>query len=230
MTTDASRKAVLPASVEKRLLSYALVAGAGIVAGSQPANATIVYVDIPDVVVAPNGTQVISIGSGLGSFSFSNTAVATIFSALAADALVYGLQSGDSVMVFGLLAGAWDQSDYVGDSQDFLSFGVLGEYELYVSCCSFPGTGPRFLGIKMVDGGNTYYGWIRISVTMTPGVGFTTTIYDWAYNTTPDQRLHITLIGGPEPPPPQPIPEPGTLGLLALGATGLVLSRLRERL
>jgi len=224
VTTQVSRKAAgLPVNVEKRLLSYALVAGAGIVAGSQPANAAIIYVDIPNVVLGPTDSYVLNIGgSGGGSFIFDNNAF-TSSGSLYGQAVVFGAQTGDAIVTAGgyyPFAFYMSTSMYVGGSWSFEGTALLGAYEEFYGGLvgSFPGVGPKMVGVKFIDGLNTYYGWIRVSVTFTPGVGFTTDIYDYAYNTTPGQAFHIF-----------PIPEPGTLGLLALGATGLVLSRLRKR-
>ncbi len=219
MTTQVSRKAEgLPVNVEKRLLSYALVAGAGIVAGSQPANAAIVYVDIPDLVIGPTSSGYLFIGSGLATFTFANTTF-TNAGFFYAQAGVGGWQAGDSIAMssFGSYAFNFYTSFYVGGSWGFSSFAMLGYFwdpNLYSA--GFGGGG--FLGFKFADGLDTYYGWIRLSVDFTYGVGFTTTIYDYAYSTDPGRAIHVFLI-----------PEPGTLGLLALGATGLVLSRLRKR-
>ena len=44
----------------------------------------------------------------------------------------------------------------------------------------------KFLGLKLVTGGNTYYGWARLSIDSQAG-GFT--IHDYAYETTPDREV-----------------------------------------
>ncbi len=191
----------LPVHVERRLLSYALLAGAGMVAGSQPANATIVYVDIPDVVVAPNDSYVLNIGGpGGGSFTFYNFAFTdtgtTLGSLLYLAAWVRGVQAGDAIVTGGAgFALYMSTSYYVGGSWAFAGGPPLGIYhELFGGLIgSIVGVGPKMIGVKFVDGGDTYYGWIRISVMFTPGVGFTTIIYDYAYETKPTRQSTSSL-------------------------------------
>jgi hypothetical protein len=70
-----------------------------------------------------------------------------------------------------------------------------------------------FLGVIFDIGGNTHYGYVEVNVSSNPGtngdfdnVG---TILSYAYESTPDTA----------------VPEPGSLGLLALGAVGLLSRR-----
>lgn len=92
-----------------------------------------------------------------------------------------------------------------------------------------------FAGVRFNIGGNTHYGWIRLSWNDTHGIdtsmtpdGFVdqVTIYDWAYESTPDTTI---LAGATPPPTPPTVPEPGSLALLATGAAGIAALRRRRQ-
>ena len=71
------------------------------------------------------------------------------------------------------------------------------------------------MGIQFIDSGNTYNGWVRI----TRGNGGAGNLVDHAYEDTPNAP--ITAGAGA-------VPEPGSLGLLLLGAAGLSTWRRRK--
>ena len=72
----------------------------------------------------------------------------------------------------------------------------------------------KFIGLSFASGSNTLYGWVRVSVNNAAG---TFVVHDWAYDST-----GAGIAAGT-------IPAPGTLGLLAVGASGLGLLRGRKR-
>lgn len=71
-----------------------------------------------------------------------------------------------------------------------------------------------FLGLSFASGANTYYGWVRVSVSNLAG---SFTVHDWAY-----ENSGGGITAGA-------IPAPGALGLFAAGASGLGLLRGRKR-
>ncbi len=72
------------------------------------------------------------------------------------------------------------------------------------------------IGVEFDIGGNTHYGWIRVeNRTGVPTHLFT--LVDFAYEDQPNTAINAGAI-----------PEPGSLGLLALGATGLLGWRRRR--
>lgn len=71
-----------------------------------------------------------------------------------------------------------------------------------------------FLGLSFAGASGTLYGWVRVSVNNAAG---TFVVHDWAYESTGSG-----IAAGA-------IPAPGTLGLLAVGASGLGLIRGRKR-
>ena len=75
--------------------------------------------------------------------------------------------------------------------------------------------GPAFAAIKFNGGAGTQYGWVRLDMN-SPAAANSFTIVDYAY-ADPGEMIATGQI-----------PEPGTLGLLALGAVGLLAWRNRR--
>lgn len=71
------------------------------------------------------------------------------------------------------------------------------------------------IGLSFAGASGTLYGWVRVSVNNAAG---TFVVHDWAYEST-----GAGIAAGA-------IPAPGTLGLLAVGASGLGLLRGRKRI
>jgi hypothetical protein len=87
-----------------------------------------------------------------------------------------------------------------------------------------------FLGLKFVVGGQTYYGWAH--VTLSPA-GPSLTGY--AYEDVPGQPILTGATRGADEanvvnPPVLPAPQPPSLGLLALGSSGLTVWRRPEEM
>jgi hypothetical protein len=77
----------------------------------------------------------------------------------------------------------------------------------------------KYLGLEFQDlNGNTFYGWARLDVARVNG-DIVATLRDYAYENNMNSAILAGDVG---------VPEPSTLGLLALGATGLGLLRRRK--
>ncbi len=75
-----------------------------------------------------------------------------------------------------------------------------------------------YLGLRFSISGQQHYGWMRLTVANNTGAqSRSITVHEWAYETTPNAGI---LSGA--------VPEPGGLGLLALGGAGIVLHRRRK--
>ena len=80
----------------------------------------------------------------------------------------------------------------------------------------FPKGTPGYLGFKFTSGGTTDYGWASLLVTGSPsGQGFT---IQQAYFDNSGAAIHVGAV-----------PEPSSMALLALGATGLAAWRQRRK-
>ena len=106
--------------------------------------------------------------------------------------------------------------DGEGDNIGLLRLANPGQAEGF-----WPGGNPTstsgFLGVGFYAvGGDKHYGWIRLGIRNDAnGVPDKFTVFDWAYESTPNTPIHI--------------PEPSSLGLLAAGAVGVAASRRRRR-
>lgn len=88
----------------------------------------------------------------------------------------------------------------------------------------------RFVGMRFQIKGQTHYGWVRITVTTTTErgcAGLSATITAWAYETIPNKAI---TIGTTKESAAEKKPAVPALGMLALGANGLVLWRREETL
>ena len=97
-------------------------------------------------------------------------------------------------------------------------FDDLGSTILYCDsngCLGYwsPDGDTAYVGVRFYAGSELHYGWIRVRTFSVGG-----TIYDWAYNTTPDQSI---LAGA--------VPEPSAWALLVLGLGSLFFCSRRNR-
>jgi hypothetical protein len=93
----------------------------------------------------------------------------------------------------------------------------------------------RYLGVKFLIDGETHYGWVRLTVTSSGrALSIRGTITAYAYETEPDKPIYAGT--AEEPTAEMQVPENTqnqrrpSLGMLALGADGLLMWRREETL
>lgn len=91
-------------------------------------------------------------------------------------------------------------------------------------------TSTGIMGAKINVGANSYFTWIRVALTAgTSGYPDDFLIVDWAYDDTGAPILAGSALEyTPPPPSPSAVPLPGSLGLLAMGISGLAAFRRRK--
>jgi hypothetical protein len=111
-------------------------------------------------------------------------------------------------------------------------FWYYANFATFQSACRWGEKGPRdsYMGVKFLDtGGNLHYGWVRVSL------AGSVTITGYAYETTPNMGITTGVTHGADDArmmePAEllaPGSAPASLGMLALGAPGLVAWRRLE--
>ena len=219
---------LLRESCGQRLRAYSVTAavGAGMLAIAQPAVAGIIFTPV-NIVVEPNSSVFLDLNhDGVNDFALSHFENSLADGAM----MVKGLPTGNaalgySTFQFGFqhfVASRLAAGARIGSGQSFRKSAILGQ----VVCCfssRFYGPwalgGGGFLGLRFEIDGQTHYGWAELAVAFSFGLPrYTETLQGYAYDTVAGQPI---LAGEGR------TPEPGTLGLLALGSLGIGLWRRR---
>ena len=206
----------LAEGLEKRLLAYTIAAGAGLMVSSQPATAGIVVKDvntpIPFVLdVDGDGTDDFDINV---FFSGTATLILSMNAEAASNAIV-----ATSTAPFAY-ASKLATTNSVTASQTFGSIARLAKVTSGgTTFGNFANVTNAFVGLRFKISGITHFGFARFDVSTSPGTPptITGTLTGFGYETKAGVSAHV-----------EPVPEPGTLGLLALGAVGLAAWRRRK--
>jgi hypothetical protein len=83
------------------------------------------------------------------------------------------------------------------------------------------GTIDGFAGINFASNN---FGWLQLKLTTVSNYTNSLTLVDWAYQSVPGASIHVGDTGSTTPS----VPEPSTLGLMALGAAGIAVLRRRR--
>jgi PEP-CTERM motif len=229
------RQAVdLQQEVSHRLAAYLVAAGAagvGLLAMAPAAQAGIIYTPSNATFLSGFGTVGISLeNNGVINFNIASgyrggyiKSVRVNGNGVNGDG-VLGFASG----IFGPEASALAKGAVIGPGQVFQNAnhttgGVYGNVGLQMAAETFgrfiygpwANVSDRYLGLQFDVSGQTYYGWIGFSFVgeQSSQFGLTASLFGYAYNNVPNQQILAGQTAA--------TPEPGTLGLLALGSVGL---------
>lgn len=144
---------------------------------------------------------------GQALFRIQGAAVSNMFRGVAIGSYRYPAKLGSNVQVSG---GAF--AGFNGNFFATLAFHAGGGASQWLAA----GTG--FIGFRFNNGGGIEYGWARVTMDGAPGNSFKLVDYAWADPGTAIRTGQTSAA----------VPEPGSLGLLAVGAAGLLAWRKRR--
>jgi hypothetical protein len=224
------------AKLDKHLSAYvtaASAAGVGILALAQPAEARIVYT--PTNTLVKDSVSIDLNQDGIADFAvghfpgYSHSLLLDVNPLVTGNA-IRGRTGEAGAGFFGVPVGPGGK---FATQNSYLGHGVYMARFFQYSQSAF--TGPwagvtnRYLGFKFLIGGQTHFGWARLSVSNIQNVILT----GYAYETTPNKSIiegHTSESASNSTPSElfAPACESPSLGMLARGADGLVLWRRRE--
>lgn len=225
-STPAPRKAVkLSKSLHRELSFYALAAGAGLLAASQPADAQIVFTPANET-LGPYQRILLDFNhDGLTDLVIRELPYEQSF------------LKGHSVRVLPHSGGGVKQGyangfaqpmslgSRIGPGEEFLQhWGIIAKtYGIYYAG-SWDDLSDHYLGVRFLIDGKLHYGWARLNVS---GYGIFVTLTGYAYETRPGVPIDAGQTGseeGGDAGNDSSLPRSGTkgtLGSLALGVGGV---------
>ncbi len=227
--------------IKRRLATYATVAAAANLGLTDSANGDVIYDDIDDVVILEdsvgtgvvvgfdldsNGTVDLNFGHqqptpGIGAAvafvpesRLDTNAIIATGSGLDANGVgdaFYIRNLASSTRVNGSLS-PWAKPQFdATNSRGDLGYLAFGANVSSCPDCEFPSGTEGYIGVQFDAEGTTTYGWVRVSV---DGPLNAITVHSLAYD---------NMGGGVH------VPEPGGLGLLAIGGLGVSAMRRRKK-
>ncbi|MGA2020294.1 MAG: hypothetical protein ABSH02_06880 [Candidatus Sulfotelmatobacter sp.] len=225
------KPSILSASIHQKLNLYALAAGAtgvAMLAGAPSAEAEVVFTPAHYVITTNRKITLDLNHDGIGDFIISNHAFCTTdicgrtLRALPAEAgnRVEGMKS-----IFILkFASALQRGAQIGPSAVFSGKLMAVSGTEYGSGGHWQNVADRYLGLKFSISGSIHYGWARFSVT-SGNETITATLTGYAYETVANRPITAGKTKGPAEVGAPAELGPATLGLLAMGSSGLALWR-----
>ncbi|HEY6290485.1 MAG TPA: PEP-CTERM sorting domain-containing protein [Terriglobia bacterium] len=213
--------------LERRLLGYAVAATAGVgFLSGQVAKASIVVTPVNTTLT--NGTITIDFSPGVTEFKVVDqditksccfyTQILRVSGNGKAGAAVVGGNGEAEPLAAGRPIAAGDPFQNVQNFPAQMATAFNDSNSFFFVFGPFANTTDRFLGLRFEISGQTHYGWAEFSFVRAGFSGsipyVTAHMVAYAYDTVPNQGL----LAGQDP---SAAPEPGTLGLMALGFMGL---------
>jgi hypothetical protein len=245
------KPANLSQSIDQRLNSYALVAGAagvGILALTQSAQARIVYTPA-HVVIGRNSKIALDLNhDGKSDFNFQETFITTTSVGEAHSLILSVLPAHKANQIWGMdhLASALPAGVRVGPKGRFSYAKKTMAIDVYQDGTGGSGTcgglwnnvKHRYLGFKFSINGKTHFGWARLNVACITQYGnhqINGILTGYAFETVANKPIITGKTKGPDDIEERPdaalsVPTAAsaTLGTLALGSTGLSIWRRKE--
>ena len=204
-------------SVRARRVAYSLAAGAaaGVAAGNaaSDAEAVIIYSGLQNISIGQFGALNLNLDGDaysdvlLKNYVFGGGNYQGAYVNFSPGKLV-GFSSGLSY-VSALGPGALIDATTVGPFVGSMAYGAANPL------AEFNDVTDAYIGVAFPIAAVNHYGWIRVDVNNAAG---TFLVKDWAYESEPG----VGILAGH-------IPEPGTLGMLAAGAAGVLALRRRRQ-
>jgi hypothetical protein len=225
---------VFPPRWQARLNHYALAAsaaGVSVLALAQGSEAKVVFTKT-HAVIGENGVYNLDLThDGTVDFLIQELDEGGFPSS---NALLADPALGNAVQGFRNNASALQLGAAIGPGQKFVAGGFNGEAMVTITHSTTGGvshvrglwanTKDAYLGLKFKIGGETHYGWARLSVELN-GFHIAATLTGYAYETIPNQAINAGQIDGSAAVPDTPQPLSFSLGALALGAQGVTAWR-----
>jgi hypothetical protein len=220
--------------LDKRLLAYAVTAGAGLLAAPQTADALIVYTNPDDQFIFNAGSIDIDLnGDAITDFTLRINDLPPPGPEGTGVARELVITDTGNAVVANSYAATLLASTNIPDGVNFQTLGTQRlAYTNYISYSNYTTRGPwiptfqGMLGLRFEIDSSTHFGWARLNVFGGEG-DISVALTDFAYEACAGKGIHAgSTTGGADC---TPVPAPGSLGLLALGAAGLAAWRLRRR-
>jgi PEP-CTERM motif len=214
--------------LSKRLAEYAVVTGAaaaGLLVAAAPAKADVIYTPA-DITFKTGSSLYLDLNhDGTNDFLFVNQADLGLGSTTFL--IPQGLRAGNAILEGGPFksALALPFGAEIGPSARFSGSGTMA-FAYHASLGGAWGHAEnRYLGLEFLLNSQEHFGWAELTVDQEhhgrTTFGIQATLEGYAYDTVPNQAI----VAGET----SSTPEPGTLGLLALGSLGLGLWRRKKQ-
>ncbi len=227
MKRTSRNPASLSESLQRHLNSYALAAsaaGVGMLALAQPAEAKIVYTKIHHV-IGPHGTYHFSLNHKGTDFVIFEHGSIVGFTSLSVEGLGNNeVRGGFNSGLNKSFANRLNKSVVVSSKEGFapgrkkgaLMVGYYCRRECGYEEGSWDSNRYGYLGLKFKIGKQIHLGWARLTVDGTGNYAFKATLLGYAYETIPNKPIVTGKTKGPD----VITLDPGSLGVLAAGASG----------